>query len=318
MYKFLRIIIDSEYEEYLTTKTIYRYVPKGIFNVLKKYIKPRFICNYISRQEDIEVGTCIGMFLEKNKLIEEINKLTDDEIHSSLKYLLVDNLPLSILELKEIEEKCNIRVLEDKAEFVKHIPSCLDKICKEKKEELEQKEVFILSDDTKITRDLVNSLALKAKFISIYSEELNFSCELEEEILSSTGLALNISKDIRKSIDNFDFIINLNKVIDMNEFNISRNKIIIDLNTKSYLIKDFYKKRTILIHDLLFKRDENIFSGNGNCELDTYIGTSLVNLLRNENRNIEKIRINSNIYSIKEGLSITNFSKSDTSDFKKV
>lgn len=318
MYRFLRVIIDSEYEEYLTTKTIYKYIPKKIFNVLKKCIKPRVICNYISRKEDVQVGTAIGMFLNKDKLIEKIKKLKNEQEYNDLKYLVVDNLCLNISELKEIEEKCNITVLEDKEEFANNIPACLDKICKIKKEELAQKEVFILSDDTKLTKDLVKSLALKAKFISIYSEEFNFSKKLEEEILANTGLALNISRDKKKSIDNFDFIINLNKDINMNEFNISRNKIIIDLNTKAYLTKGAYNKKSILIHDLLFKRNDNVFSENGNCELDTHIGTSLVRLLGNENKKIEKIRINDKIYNIEEGLSITNFSKSDNSDFKKV
>lgn len=328
MCKFLRVISGEGYEDFLSEKGLYKYIPKKLLHALQKNIKPRIICRYMSRDSEEEIGLGVGIFLNqdniskdeyKSKVIETINDIKQQDEYEGIEFLLDDNNKLNIEDIEEIKELYNIKIPEGRDVFAKNIPSCLEKICMCKNERISEKEVFILSDDTKVTEVLVNELALSSKFISIYSEDKDFAARLEKDIFKKTGLALHVSKDISEGYEDFNFIINLLEDAKTNISNLKRNKIVIDLSRSKCLT--YSNPRVInkarVIDDLFFKNDNNIYSDSGKYEFDKYLNTAVHKLLCNNNKDVEKVRINNKTFSIEELVELNKVKKQNESCFKK-
>ena len=269
MCKFLRVINGEEYEDSLCEEGIYKHIPKRLLYTFQKNIKPRIICRYLSKCSQEEVGLGLGIFLNqdnisndeyKSKLIETINNIKEQEGYKEIEFLLDDNKNLDIEDIQEIKELCSIKIPKGRDVFATNTVSCIEKICKYRGERISEQEVFILSDNTKVTEDLVNELAITTKFISLYSEDKDFAAKLEIDVFKRTGLALHISKDISEACEDFNFIINLSEDAKINISNLKRNKIVIDLSKSKCLnySSSKVKNKAIIIDDLFFKNDNNI------------------------------------------------------------
>ena len=310
---------------------LFKYIPKKILYALGKYIDPRVVCSYKSRDMKGNVGLGVGLYINKDniskgeyktQIIDTISNLKEDIEDGEIKYLIEDEVKLNIEDITDINEKLdiNIELLNGKRIFAENMLACLKEICRVKDEELSEKEVFIISDDTKITEKLINELALSTKFISLCSKDINLTEKLELDILKNTGLALNVTKEISKCSDNFDFIINLNENTNIDILNIKKNNIVFDLSNSKCLSASASKgkRKAILIDDLFFENDKDIYSDGERFEFNNLLNTSLSDMLNNTNSKIEKIRINQRILDIEEGLALKNLEKQNQSCFKKI
>lgn len=327
MCKFVRIIDCEEYEEYLNIED-YKYIPKKLIHAFKKWVKPRVICKYIYRSNEV-VGYGVGVFLRedeilkdeyKKKIIDTINDLKDREEYKDIKYLLNENLKLDYDELKDVEEQCNVKMPSGKAIFAKHILSCLKEICKIKKEDMSQKEVFIIGEDTKITERLVDELAMVTKYIEVFTQDLEFGEKLEKDMFNKYGLSLHATKEIAKTYNNFDFTINLNEkpMIDISQM--SKNRIIIDLSDSKALNRNSSNKtkRVIIIDDLYLKNDSYVNSESEIGEFGYSLNTSTSGLINSDSEKIQKIHLYNRVYSIEEMGDAFNLKKQSQSYFNKV
>lgn len=319
MYKFVRIIDCEEYEEYLNCKD-YKYVPKIFIYAFRKWIKPRVICKYISQRDEEVVGYGVGVFLKeidiskdeyKKRIIDTINKLKDQEEYKDVNYLLNENLKLDYDDISEIEKQCNVEIPSGKAIFAKNILSCLKEICEIKKENMSQKEVFIVSDNTIITEALIDELAITTKFIEVFTEDLEFGKRLEKDMFNKYGLSLHATKEIDKIYNNFDFIINLNEKPMMDISQVSKNKTIVDLSDGKILNRrpSNRTKRVIIIDDLYLKNDGSVYSENEVGELDDSLNTSTSSLINSNSENINKIQIYNKSYSLEKIGDVFNLKK---------
>ena len=328
MYKFLRVINGEEYEDFLCEQGIYKYMPRRLLHTLQMNIKPRILCKYITQDLGEEIGIGVGVFINqdnissdeyKSKLIDTINNIKEQEGYEGIEFLLDDNTKLDIDEIEEVKELCNIQIPQGREVFASNILNCLEKICKHRDEQISEKEVFILSDDTKVTEDLVNELASSTKFISIYSENNDFAAKLEVDVFKKTGLALHVRRDMSEGCEDFNFIINLSEDALINLSNLKKNKIVIDLSRSKCLAYNKYrgKSKAILIDDLFFKNDSKIYSESGKFEFDKYLNTATHKLFCENKNDIEKVQINNRICSVEQLVELSKFKKQDESCFKK-
>lgn len=328
MYKFLKIINGKEYEDYLTCKGLYRYIPKKILKIFQGKIKARVICDYISKKQEVKVGLGVGIFLNdtdiqkdeyKHKIISTINNLKQQSQYRDIEYLVVDDLKLDAKDIKEIRQQCDVKVPEGKSLFASNVSRCLDEICKKRNQGMSEKEVFIISDNTKVTQDLVIELAFSSRLISIYSKDEQFSEKIQRDVLNKTGLSLNITQTLDICFDYFDFIINLGEDIDFNLSKLNKNKVIIDVSVdKSLSIKSRKKtKGFILIDDMFFENDYNIYRSDGKDGFARLLNSSMCTLLSNSNDNMKKLQVYGKICSIEDVINMDRFKKQITSCFKK-
>lgn len=302
MCKFIRIINDESYIEDLTSQGLYKYIPRKILLGLQKHIKPRVLCRYKSRRLDKDQGIGVGLCLNqeeisldeyKSMVIDIINSLKQEGENEDLEYLIDDSSKLGLEDLKDIEDKCKVKIPFNKGYFAANTLECLKKICLIKNEEICEKEVFILSEDTKITEDLVLDLALSTRFISLYSEDKVFLQKIEIEILKQTGLALHITSDLNKCLDSFDFIINLKEDLEPSMLNRLKQRVVVDLSKRKCLagVKGRSKTKNLVIDDLCFLNDNDIFSVEADHPLDEFLDTGLSSLFKNTNMEIERVGV---------------------------
>lgn len=328
MSKFLKVLSDDEYLEYLTSRGIYKYIPKKILYIFSKHINPSLVCSYKSRRRTKEMGLGIGICINQDKLSEdEYKKRLIDAINNlkqiknkDISYLIDEGFRIKLEDIKEFEKELNIEFPKGKKVFAQNLLFVLKKICKIKHEELSEKEVFIISDDTKVTEDLVNILAASTKFISIYSRDENLTNRLEKDLLEKTGLALNIATEIDRCAENFDFIINLKEDINLSMLSIKKNSIAFDLSNSKCLSTSISKasRKSIIIEDLLFTNDNDVYSDDEKYEFDSLLNTSLSGMLGNTQNNISKIQINGKALDIESGINLANLEKQNQSCFKKI
>lgn len=313
MGRFIRIINDEAYIEDLKTNGLYKFIDKKILIAMRGLIKPRIICSYRSIKTDKEKGVGLGVCLNldkiskdeyKLKLIDIINKLKQEGENEDLEYLIDDSLKLELKELKNLADKCGVKIPKGKVLFLSKTLDLMKKICKIRGEEICEKEVFIISEDGETTENLVIDLAHSTKFISLYSEDKAFTQRIENNTLAETGLPLHITSDANKCLNNFDFIINLKEDVDISILNKVNRKIIIDLSIGKCLSRCKKRSRTnnILIDDLFFENDKEIYSSESKHTFDSFLDTSLSSLFENTNTEIKRVRVGEKVVKLNSDL----------------
>lgn len=328
MKKFIRVIYGKEYEAHLKREN-YKYIPKRLIYAFRNLIKPRVVCNYISQEDESVVGYGVGIFLEqtelskyeyKKRLIDTINNFKNQEEYSDIDYLVNENLKLDYCDIKDVAEQCDIEVASGKELFLENINSCLKDISIFKKEDTLEKEVFIVSDDTKMTERLVNDIAMTTKFIEVFTEDLEFGKKLEDDMLSRYGLSLHATKEIDKAYDDFDFIINLSEksLIDLSR--IPKNNILIDLSDSKVLNGNYSNKtkRVVIVDEIFFKNEYYIYSESGIGEFDSLLSSSTSSLINSYSKGIKKICCYKGIHNKEKKKKDFNLNKQDKSQFIKV
>ncbi len=328
MQKFIRVIDGEEYEKYLNAKD-FKYLPQKLIKVFHNRVKPRVVCNYVSKTDKKVVGYGVGIFLNqvdfskecyKPKLIDTINHLKEQEEYKDIGYIAETNLKLDYEELKDLEKKCGVKSLSRKSTFVDHIDLCLKDISHFKKEGNSQKELFVISDDTKVTEQLLDNVAKNSQYIELLTDDLDFGKRLEKDMFNRYGLSLHATDDREKIPNNFDFIINLNEKPDFNISKIVKNKILIDLSEGKVLNRNTSRKtrRLVIIDDLFFKNEKNIDSENDIGRFYDLLNISMSSLLNIYSETGKNAYRYSGISNVEEKVNQVNSNKQVRSNFTKV
>lgn len=201
------------------------------------------------------------IFLFKNifniitkKSVEENNiwvlpikeKYSNDKIEKILKknFKLDNNIYVISNELKnsdiyEIMDKYEIKyITEEKVKKILLIPA-LEYIAKLQKSDINLLDVTILvKDNSDINLFLIEQISKLVKSLKIVSINIYKFRKLEEKLYNELGIAIQFSNSYKKSLEKANIIINFDySEIEINEYNICNNAIIINCTKDSIKIK---------------------------------------------------------------------------------
>ncbi len=289
-----------------------KYIPENIFLLFQKKIKPRIVCSFEENKESIIRGYAAGIFTTyKNiskteyitRLTDAINLLKTEDV----KKLIIERIhTLSQEDIKEIEDKCGLKVLDGRSEIVEYIPYILKEIFCLRNQLLNEKEILIVSDDTFLTEKVAIGIAKDLSFLTIMSKDTSFSEKLGKEILNKTGLSLQSITKLDKIVQKFDVIINMASDVLLDSHNIKRRAIIIDtsLGRKLEFINS-NRKDLLIITDLIFnnrrilKSNPEVFSYEEKIPSYVYEG-----IKRQDGTKPIELRANEKNYKIKEVIDV--------------
>lgn len=133
-----------------------KHIPDKIFLLFYRRIKSRIVCDFI--KEDTACGSAAGVFvtyknLSKSEYISQIINSINTIKTEGTKCLITEKIhTLSQEDVKEIEDRCGLKILNGRNEIVAYTPYLLREICRLRKKLLNEKEIMIISDDTELTK----------------------------------------------------------------------------------------------------------------------------------------------------------------------
>lgn len=316
------VLEPDAYKTYLK-KGVLKHIPDSIFLLLKRRIKPKIVCNIEGNKDNTLYGYAVGVFITYKdlskteylaQLINALNSIKTEETKS----LIIERIHTLLLEdIKEIEDKCGLKVLDGRSEIVSHIPYVLKEICRLRNQLLNEKEILIISDDTVLTEKLAISIAKELRFLTVKSNEEVYLEKLEREVLIETGLSLQSIGKLDRTVQNFDIIINMSSDINLDTYNIKKSAIIIDISIGRRLqALNSNRKDLVILTDLLFKNsgilksNPKIFSFEEKVPSYIYEG-----IKTQDNINPVGLRVNNKNYKLKELVDIYYGKKRNSSVF---
>ncbi|HHV46018.1 MAG TPA: hypothetical protein GXX53_03775 [Tissierellia bacterium] len=252
------------------------------------------------------IGKVCGIYLrdyfdEKEKVIENfilaIERLKDANIDS----IIFEDMSLfNRQDLKAIENGTNLKVLDGTDLLISFLPAALKKIYSLLGTDLKSKELLIIGDDEKQTKDLIESIYKEVGFITITGKyKDNVIDNIYKHILEKTGLSIFYSKNIDKILTNYSIIINLidNYSIDFRK--LRSETIVFDFSLKKVLRKSALLHGKASIEDFVFSKDNlNIAK---NSYLPEVICSRLYESLNSYDReDLKEFIVNGEIYSVEE------------------
>lgn len=233
-------------------------------------IKPRIVCNFNSKDDNLLKGYGVGVFITQkdytkeeylSKIIKSINLLG---IEDATNLIIEDVNSLNIEEINELERSCKLKVLTGRNIASKYIPYVLKEIYKLRNQRLNEKEILIISDDTYLTENAALDIAKNSNYLTILSKDINFSKNLRMELLQKTGLSLQLMTNLDRKINRFDVIVNLAANAQFNIGDVKIRSLIIDLGIgRRFAAMCNNRKDLLIITDLLF-RNNGIIKSNPN------------------------------------------------------
>lgn len=275
----LYIINHDKYLEY-NRNGFMKYVPY----TLLPSIKPKIIDNII-RKDDI-IGKVAGVNI---KPIEFSCEKELGEYIMGIKKIGMKDLSGMYLEeaeyipkeaIKHIEGKLGMKISQDKNIKINHIPLVIKKIYNLLDDDLQGKEVLVISKDKETTKKVVKGISKDIKFITTLGCNPEENEEIYEYILEETGLSLFHSSDIDKILGRYSIIINLADDFKLETSKIKRNAIVFDFS-----------------HGNIFKPKEN---NNNAFQSITDFGFDLQDLYLDKNKWLDD-KVNSELYGILNG-----------------
>lgn len=308
---FLYVLEPQDYIDYLK-KGMLKYIPENIILLFQKKIKPRIVFSFEKEGENTICGYAAGFFttyknLSKaeylSRLTESINLLKTEDMKS----LITERIHTFTQEdIKEIENNSGLKILDGRNEIINSIPYVLKELFRLKNQLINEKEILIISDDTYLTEKIAINIAKDLSFLTIMSKNMVFCEKLMNKILNETGLSLQLSTKLDKSVQNFDVVINMASDVELDAYNIKRRAIIVDtsLGRKLEILND-KRKDLLIITDLIFK-NSGILKNNSELfsykdKIPSYIYEGIK---KQDNMKPIEIRANGKNYKIKDAVNI--------------
>lgn len=285
-----------------------KHIPDNIFLLFQKRIKPKIVCNIERDKGNTVCGYAAGIFITyKNlskseylsRLISALNLIKTEDAEN----LIIERMQtLSQEDIKEIEDKCGLKVLKGRSEIINCILYVLKEICKLRNQLLNDKEMLIISDDTILTEKLAIDSAKDLRFLTIMSKDMAFGEKLGKKVLIETGLSLQLIGKIDKGVQNFDIIINMVSDAKLDTYNIKRGTIIIDVSVGRILESiNSNRKDLIVITDLLFRNSGILKSNPETFSFGEKVSSYIYEGIKNQDYiNPIELRANGKNYKIKE------------------
>lgn len=293
-------------------KGILKYVPDKILLIFQERIIPK-VFDEIKRKEDNTIlGYTVGIFLTYDKLqkayyisklIDALNTIKTEET----KYLITERIHmLSKEDIREIENKCGLKILDGRNEITEQIPYVLKEICRLRNQLFDEKEILIISDDTPLTEKLAVNMARNLRFLTIYSKDKDFTWELGKKTLMETGLSLQSIEKLDKILQKFDVIINMSSDIKLDTHNIKRGTIIIDVSIGRVLkLINANRKDLVIITDFMFKNSDTLINISDEFSFGEKVPSYIYGGIKSEGNNTPiELKVNEKNYKIKELIEI--------------
>lgn len=208
------------------------------------------------------IGKGIGIFtvdykeLSKSKYIEGIIEGVEKFRTNESRNIIFDNLDLlELKDIKYIENKTKLKVLDGKKTMIYFMPSVLKEFYSGLESNLTDKEILIISDDSFLTYDLIRNLSGEARFLTVTGEDEKWIEDISYKIYDTTGLSIFYTKNIDRILKKYDIIINLSEYILVNIDKLRGNVIVFDLSFENILTQEAKKinSKILVVEDFLFE-----------------------------------------------------------------
>ncbi len=268
-------------------------------------------------------GNAVGVFVTyKNlseseyisRLINGINLVKTEDTE----YLITEKIhTISQEDIKNIEDKCGLKVLDGRGEIADRVPYILREICKLRRQQLNEKEILIISDNTALTEKLTLNIAKELRFLSIMSKDMTFIDKLEKEVLIETGLSLQSVGKLDRVVQKFDIIISMDSDARLDTSNIKRHAIIIDISIgRIHKTINSNRKDLLIITDLLFRNNGILKSNIEAFSFEDKIPSYIYEGMKISDSIVPVgVRVNDKDYSLKEIVDVYYGKKRNSSVF---
>ncbi|HHV39131.1 MAG TPA: hypothetical protein GXX70_06555 [Tepidimicrobium sp.] len=251
---FLYIVDLDRYYEYYR-RGLRRIIPKRLMPVTR----PRVLKQVYDSDEQV-IGTVGGIFLKESnikrdqvleKLVRGIEVLKQSNTHN----LILDELYLfNGDDIRYIENKTGLQVIRGRKVISAFIIPVLEEIHLNLGQELGDKEVLILGNCGELTKDIIETICTKVRFITLAGENNGSIENLIDEVFNSIGLSIFYSRKVEDILPNYSIIINLGEDISIDLNKIKERAIVFDFsldNIVNKLMLDGSRPRAI--EDFIFR-----------------------------------------------------------------
>lgn len=266
---------------------------KNLFNIItKKEIEGNNI--WILPIKEKYSNDKIEKLLKSNLKIDNNIYVVSNELESSDIYEIMDTYGIEYIKEEKIKKILLIHALEYIAKLQKKDISLLDV-------------TILVKNNSEINLFLIEKISKLVKSLKIVSLNIYKFRKLEEKLYNEDGIAIQFSNSYKKSLEKSNIIINLDySEIEINEYNICNNAIIINctkekikiksrlfegININSYEINfnkeiiDNFKKihiyenyRKFILYASIIEKEENFFIAYNNLHENK---VTIINLIGN-------------------------------------
>lgn len=294
----LYIISHDKYLNYykkgLRTYLPYRFLPDIKSNIIEDIVQKGDIIGRIAGVNIKSVDFNCKKSLEK--YIMEIRKLGIENFHNI--YLEeINYIPKEALEY--MEEGLNLRICKNAYTNIAYIPMVIKEIYANLNENLQDKEVLIISRDKEIAKKTIKLISKDLKFITNIGCSIEDNEEIYNYIFEETGLSLFNSSDINRIIGRYSILINFTEDFRLETSKVRRNAIVFDF---SFMNRSNFKDSNNIIHsinDFGFKVED--LPIHKNKWIDDKVNSTLYESLNGRiSGNVEFLYLGNEIYSIED------------------
>lgn len=249
----------------LSQKRYFEHYYRGIKKILPTSLIPIIKVREIENINDLDgnvLGKICGIFLkdypkERDEIIDSIILSIESLKEECINYIIFEDMSLfNTKDLKLIEERTDLKVLDGRKVLTTFLPIALKEIYKLLNEDIRKKEVLIIGDDEKQTKHIIETICKDVRFITITGQYDKETIDnIYEYILEKTGLSIFYSKNIDKILTNYSIIINLIDDCSINFQNLRNEAIVFDFSIKKNLRKDRVLKGRTIIEDFIFNEE---------------------------------------------------------------
>lgn len=294
----LYIISHDKYLNYykrgLRTYLPYRFLPDIKSNIIEDIVQKGDIIGKIAGVNIKPVDFNCKKSLEK--YIMEIRKLGIENFHNI--YLEeINYIPKEALGY--MEEGLNLKICKNAYTNISYIPMVIKEIYEKLNQNLQDKEVLIISRDKEITKKTIKLISKDLKFITNIGCSIEDNEEIYNYIFEETGLSLFNSSDINRIIGRYSILINFTEGFRLETSKVRRNAIVFNF---SFMNRPDFKDSNNIIHsinDFGFKIED--LSIHKNKWIDDKINSTLYESLNGGiSGNVEFLYLGNEVYSIED------------------
>ena len=274
-----------------------KYIPYRLY----PRIKPRIIDDIV-KDNDI-IGKVAGVNLKpirfdyEKELKEYIIGIKKLNLEGFTKLYLEEWRGLPKETISYMESEIGLKIDPDEYAKIPYIPLVIESIFNILDEDLENKEILVMSKEKEISKRIIKELSKITKFITFWGCNMEDSEEIYEYILEETGLSLFNSSNIDKILGKYSIIVNDIDDFKLEPSKIKKNTIIINFNRKD----QEYNKNFKLYGIGNFGFDLNDLGFSNNKWLESKLDIELYNFINEDNLGeVKYLYVESNWYSLRE------------------
>lgn len=230
---------------------------KKIPSLLKKIIFMfKNIFNIVTKKHINDCNIWILPIKEKYSINKIDSIIRKQLINTNCKFVISNELLTK--EVISILDKYNIEYINEEKIKKLLLLDILKYVAKFQKKEISQLEITMLvNSNSEINLFLIEEISKMVKSLKIVSLNIYKFKKLEEKMYNEYGIAIQFSNSCKKSLEKSNIIVNLDfNEIELNEYNIYSNAIIINCNKQDLKVKTrLFEGIIINSLEISFKRE---------------------------------------------------------------